>query len=144
MSDTTTAVQANPQHKNDILATNILYASLGVSLLLCVALVLTADAPRPVRSSMFGMLLLLHLLNAGLYYAIRLGKRWAKLLFLVLAVVSASSTVLPIVSGDEEALHNFRNEVWGSARQVLEIATDGWALIVLFRKPPLSAEILTQ
>ena len=129
-------MQPVEQHRNEVLASNILYVGLGVSLLLSLIGLFTADMPPGAWSPLFGMLLLVHLLNALLYYAIRLGKRWAKLLLLLLVAYKVVSTGWPLLNGDEEALSGLRADVWGSVKEAITFAADIMALVLLFRKPP--------
>jgi hypothetical protein len=132
-------MQPVEQHQKDILASNILYASLGVSFLFSVLALFLVEAPPDTRSPLFGMLLLVHLLEALLYYAIRLGKRWAKLLFLVLVVLNLISTGWPLLSGDEGALEGLREDVWGAVKETITFVADVVALVLLFRKSPVLA-----
>lgn len=84
--------RAPQQRKQEIRAANILYVGLGVSLLLSAIGLLAYEVPDTVaalpnvRSRVFGMVLLIHLLEAVLYYAVRVGKRWAKIGLLILLV----------------------------------------------------------
>ena len=134
-------MQPVEQHQNDVLASNILYAGLGVSLLLSLIGLFTADVPPGTRSPLFGMLLLVHLLDALLYYAIRLGKRWAKLLLLLLVAYNVVSTGWGLLNGDEEVLSGLRADVWGTVKEAIKLAADVVALVLLFRKPPIQAEL---
>jgi hypothetical protein len=127
------------QHRNDVLASNILYGSLAVSFLLSVMGLFIADAPPGTRSPMFGLLLLVHSVEAGLYYAIRVGKPWAKILLLLLVGLSAISTVLPLLSGDQEALNQLREDTWGAVKEVIAFTADIVALVLLFRRPPVQS-----
>jgi len=133
-------MQPVEQHRNEVLASNILYAGLGVSLLLSLIGLFTAEVPPGTQAPLFGMLLLVYLLNALLCYAIRLGKRWAKLLLLLFVVYNVVSTGWAMSNGGEEVLIGLRADVWGTAKEVIELAADVVALVLLFRKPPVQAE----
>lgn len=133
-------MQTVEQHPKDVLASNILYAALGVSFVLSVLGLFLIDAPEGTRSPLFGMILLVTLLQALLYYAIRLGKRWAKLLLLLLVALTLVSTVWPLLSGDEEALNGVREDAWGAVKDAITLVADVVALVLLFRKPPVQAE----
>lgn len=128
------------QHRNAVLASNILYAGLGVSFLLSAIGLFTAQLPPGTWSPLFGMVLLVHLLAALLYYAIRLGKRWAKLLLLLLVAFNVVSTGWSLLSGNEEALNAWRMDGWGALKEAITFVADIVALVLLFRKSPVQAE----
>jgi hypothetical protein len=142
-----TSMESTPQQrKQEIRASNILYIGLGVSLLLSIIGLLASKVPDTVaalpnvRARLFGMVLLMHLLEAVLYYAIRVGKRWARIVLLILLVL----TILPVLQGDEETFTNWRNDGWSFVRQLISLITGVWALVLLFRKPPLQSEPITR
>ena len=133
-------MQPVEQHQNYVLASSILYVGLGVSLLLSLVGLFTADVPPGTRSPLFGMLLFVHLIDALLYYAIRLGKRWAKLLLLLFVAYNVLSTGWPLLNGDEEALNGLREDVLGTVKEAIKLVFDVVALVLLFKKTPVQIE----
>ncbi|RZK28247.1 MAG: hypothetical protein EOO63_11690 [Hymenobacter sp.] len=125
------------QHRNAVRASNILYAGLGVSFLLSAIGLFTAKLPAGTWSPLFGMVLLVHLLAALLYYAIRLGKRWAKLLLLLFVAFNVVTTGWSLLSGNEEVLSEWRADVWDALKEAITFAADIVALVLLFRKSPV-------
>ncbi len=86
------------------------------------------------------MLLFVHLIDALLYYAIRLGKRWAKLLLLLFVAYNVLSTGWPLLNGDEEALNGLREDVLGTVKEAIKLVFDVVALVLLFKKTPVQIE----
>jgi hypothetical protein len=128
------------QHRNAVRASNILYAGLGVSFLLSAIGLFTAQLPPGTWSPLFAVVLLVHLLDALLYYAIRLGKRWAKLLLLLFVAFNVVSTGWSLLGGDGEAFSAWRVDVWGAMKDTITFTADIVALVLLFRKSPVPAE----
>ncbi|MGI4867581.1 MAG: hypothetical protein ACRYFZ_26915 [Janthinobacterium lividum] len=119
------------QRKREIQASNVLFAGLVLSLLLWRLHLAGHSLPATAKPLKWWLEVGAYLLIAGWYYAIRLGKAWAKYLLLVLFV---GSLVLNLTYHPERLLHTWRTSWLAAASYVIGQGTQLWALVLLFRK----------
>jgi hypothetical protein len=119
--------------KRDVLASNLLYVWLVVSLVSSVLRPLLHIVPPPRSALAPVALLLISLLYAGFFYAIRIGKRWARILLAVLSVVAIITNVA--------AFHNFKTDFLNVLSYALYVVSHIWALVLVFRKPMVQPSV---
>jgi hypothetical protein len=116
-----------------VLASNLLYVWLVVSLVSSVLRPLLHIVPPPRSALAPVALLLISLLYAGFFYAIRIGKRWARILLAVLSVVAIITNVA--------AFHNFKTDFLNVLSYALYVVSHIWALVLVFRKPMVQPSV---
>lgn len=130
-------METTPQRKNDILASNLLFGSLAFAIITKVVQFFVFHKPEPMfRNPMIWAIGFALALVVGHYYAIRLGKRWAKILFAVFFVISIVS--LFIHPGD--VLQSMKTDLIHALELVV-----GWfchitAMILLFKRARLQVD----
>lgn len=123
-----------PQRRREILASNILLAGLALSLLLWRFHLLEHPLPATAKPLKWWMEGGFYVATVGWYYAIRLGKQWAK--YLLLAFFAAG-LVLDLAYHPERLLHTWRTSWLAAASYAIGQGTQFWALVLLFSKPKL-------
>ncbi len=113
--------------KREVLASNLLYGWLIVSFASSILRPLLHIVPPPRTTLAPVALVLFCLLQAGFFYAIRRGKRWAKILLAVLSVGAIIATVADI--------HNIKTDFLNVLSYALYVVSHVWALVLLFKKP---------
>lgn len=113
--------------KRDVLASNLLYIWLVVSFVSSVLRPLLHIVPPPRSALAPVALLLISLVYAGFFYAIRIGKRWARILLAVLSVGAISTSAA--------TFHSFQTDFLNILSYTLYVASHVWALVLVFRKP---------
>lgn len=120
------------QRKKYVLASNILLVGLVVTWLILIVRRITGIAfPQPTRWPylIHVVSIVLFLLMAALYYAVRSGKRWSRVLLLVLVV---GTTWLNLASAQK-----IKSDPLNVLSFVVYYFTHIWGLILLFRRPEL-------
>ena len=129
-------MQTARAHKNNILASNLLFGFWAFSLM---TEVVRTKVLRAAEMSSLPAVVGVYLACIGLYYAIRLGKPWAKVilaLLFVLAIVVGITKGLAGYSLLEAAqLHDYLYLV----NDALSYIISAGALVLLARKPPPQA-----
>jgi hypothetical protein len=120
------------QRRREILASNILFAGLAISLLFWRLHLLGHALPATTKPLKWWVEVGTYLVIVGWYYAIRLGKQWAKYLLLALFV---GSLVLNLTYHPERLLHTWRTSWLAAASYAIAQGAQLWALVLLFRKP---------
>lgn len=120
-----------PQHRNDILASNLLFGFWMFSL---IAEIVRTKVLHAAKMSPLPAVVIVYSAYLGLYYAVRLGKRWAKV---TLAVVF----VLTIMVGVGQQVFGYSLLAAAQAQDYLYLVTFAlsyaipvWALGLLFKK----------
>lgn|GEM_PF-5265332 len=139
---------ANPLRKNDVLASNLLFAFLAIAVveqLVVSSIVRTSHPSKPVGTedvwvnvALWAPLVLGWLAIGSCYYAIRKGKPWAKLLVLALFLWRVySTTFLPgyILAGI--AFNRLPEGL--QLVTLLKVALNLAALVLMFKKPRVAA-----
>lgn len=84
-----------PQRRRDVLASNLLFVTLALSLAaLLIKPYLPHPLPRPYTPWSIALLAAVYLLRGMLYYAIRLGKLWAKKVLLAVFLLNVALAVI--------------------------------------------------
>ena len=124
-------MRTKQQQKNDILASNLLFVFWAFSLM--VELVRTKVIHAAEMSSPIAIVVI-YLAYFGLYYAIRIGRRGAKVLLAIIFVVTIGTGVLKEVSGYAlmDALQS--QDYLYLVNFVLSYAIPAWALSLVFKK----------
>jgi hypothetical protein len=120
-------------HRNDVLASNLLYIWLVVSFVSSVLRPLL-HIVLPPRSALAPVATILcFFLYAGFFYAIRRGKWWAKILLAVLFMGAVMSGIADF--------RNFKLDFLNMLSYVLYVVSHIWALVLLFKKPRLQVQV---
>ncbi|MBO2010861.1 hypothetical protein [Hymenobacter negativus] len=127
-------MQPTPHRRREIEASNVLLVGLFISGVLWRLHLLGHTLPATAKPMKWWMEVGVYLLIAGWYYAIRLGKQWAKYLLLVLFV---GSLVLNFTYHPERLLHTWRTSWPAAASYAIGQVTQLWALVLLFHRPSL-------
>ncbi|MBJ6141773.1 hypothetical protein JAO77_00170 [Hymenobacter sp. BT559] len=124
-----------PHRRRDVLASNLLFATLVLSFgALLIPSYLPHPPPRIYTLGSVTMLTTVYLLRGLLYYAIRLGKQWAKYVLLagflfdvVAAIIIFTNPLMQLLATRPEEL----------VPVLIEKALIMLALVLLFKKPTL-------
>ena len=120
------------EYKNNILASNLLFGFWAFSLMTEVA---RTKVLRAAKMSPLPAVVGVYLAYLGLYYAIRLGKPWARvtlaLLFVLTIVVGITKELAGYSLLEAAQLHDYLYSV----NHALSYIIPAGALVLLFRKP---------
>lgn len=119
------------QRRREIQASNVLFIGLALSLLLWRLHLLGHTLPATAKPLKWWMEVGAYVAIVGWYYAIRLGRQWAKYLLLALFI---GSLALNFAYHPERLLHTWRTSWLAAASYAIAQATQLWALVLLFRK----------
>jgi hypothetical protein len=78
-------------------------------------------------------LILVSFLYAGFFYAIRLGKQWARIL---LAVLSVGAIITNVAT-----FHSLKTDFLNVLSYALYVVSHVWALVLVFKKPILKSSV---
>ena len=123
-------------HRRDVRASNLLFGSLALTVALALVrhLVLHLDvrSPGPVFA---GMLAVTALLYSGLFYAIRRGHYWAKVMLLLLFGAAGVGSLITY----KTTLAHLQLDPLNVISNVVHYSARVWALVLLFHKPRVPA-----
>ena len=125
------------QRKNDVLASNLLFGSLVLTIVIALIRHRIMPANNHASDTLFaGGLAVIALLYGLLFYAIRQGHYWAKVVLLLLFILAFTGSIImhktAISAGNTDALN--------VADNVIHYGFHIWALFLLFIKSrPLKA-----
>jgi hypothetical protein len=130
-------MEATQQRKNEVLASNILFGGLllGAIILVLRVAVLKKENPflgtKHIGASVIIIFWIIgYVFSIAHYYAIRLGKRWAKILLLILF----AANVLFSVVRHNLLVTRWDNDFLYVVSYVLSYAIQLWALLLLFKR----------
>jgi hypothetical protein len=120
------------QRRTDIRASNVLFGSLLFSI---VILLLRIWIFKLLSTSLHPAIWLTVLtpvaLCAGIYYAIRLGQHWAKLLLLLVFILGVAFNVWDY----QTLVYSLHSDRLYVINYIVGYVCQVWALVLLFRKP---------
>jgi hypothetical protein len=124
--------------KYDVLATNLLFGVLAFGTVITFLRVVLFKADNPfLGTKHFGPAFIIttwvigYALTIGLYYAIRLGKRWARIWFLV----SMAINIVFAIFYHDKLMRSLHTDLLYVLNYVVGYASQIWALVLLFKKP---------
>jgi hypothetical protein len=122
-----------PPRRRDILVSNLLFATLVLALgALLIPSYLPYPPPRVYTLGSITMLVTVYLLRGLLYYAIRLGKLWAKYVLLAAFLVDVVGAIIVFTNPFMRLLASRPAEL---VPVLMEKALIALALALLFKKP---------
>jgi hypothetical protein len=120
------------QRRTDILASNVLFGSLTFSIvILLLRIWIFKILPTSLHPAIWLTIATPIALCAGIYYAIRLGKHWAKLLLLLIFVLGLAFNVWDYQTL-VRSLHSDRLYV---TNYVVGYMCKAWSIVLIFRNP---------
>jgi hypothetical protein len=122
-----------PQRRRGVLASNLLFATLVLSLgALLIQSYLPHPPPRIYTLGSVSLLAAVYLLRGLLYYAIRLGKLWAKYVLLAAFLVEVVAAIIIFTNPLMRLLASRPAEL---VPVLMEKALIALALVLLFKQP---------
>jgi hypothetical protein len=119
------------QRRIDILASNVLFGSLLFSIaILLLRTWIFKLLPVSLHPAIWLTVLTPIALCAGIYYAIRLGQHWAKLLLLLVFTLGVAFNVWDY----RTLVHSLHSDRLNVINYVVGYMCQVWALVLLFRK----------
>ena len=117
---------------NDVLASNLLFGSLVLTLLLTLIRHHVLPAGNQASDALFGGgLAVVALLYSGLFYAIRRGHYWAKVMLLMLLVLGVLGSLI-----NYRTMFSTKNlDPLNVISTFVHYGGRVWALLLLFKKP---------
>lgn len=124
--------------KNDVLATNLLFGVLAFGTIITFLRVVVFKADNPFLGTkhlgpafIISAWVIGYALTIGLYYAIRLGKQWARILLLISFVLN----IVFVVFYHDKLVRSLHTDFLYVLNYTVGYAIQIWALVLLFKKP---------
>jgi hypothetical protein len=131
-------MQTNQLRRNDVLATNLLFGALAIGTVIMFLRVAVFKADNPfLGTKHIGSAVIItswvigYALTIGLYYAVRLGKRWARTLLLISFVLN----IVFAIFYHDKLVRSLHTDLLYVLNYIVGYAIQIWALVLLFRKP---------
>ncbi|MBC8083042.1 MAG: hypothetical protein H7Z21_07500 [Hymenobacter sp.] len=120
------------QHKKDVLASNLLFGSLALTMAMALIRHHVLPAGNQASDARFtGGLAVVALLYSGLFYAIRRGHYWAKVMLLLLFLLALLGAVITY-----QTTFSPKNlDPLNVASTLVHYGVRVWVLLLLFRQP---------